>query len=185
MLAPEPFFEPRGTPFSEYHRIKAIGELGHHVDLVTYPIGRDVPLPNLRIFRSVRPPFVRRVRIGPSVTKILLDGLMLFTILRRGTDDEIRRRAFARGNGPGRGVAVASPAHPPPLRHAFEPAAAVEQFQIQPIFGIAAVVRLGREPDGPRLGRCHHHLPGVARHGRSHGRGRAGAAHRERDGRRC
>jgi glycosyltransferase involved in cell wall biosynthesis len=83
MLAPEPFFEPRGTPFSEYHRIKAIGELGHHIDLVTYPIGRDVPLPNLRIFRSVRPPFVRRVRIGPSVTKILLDGLMLFTILRR------------------------------------------------------------------------------------------------------
>ena len=83
MLAPEPFFEPRGTPFSEYHRIKAIGELGHHVDLVTYPIGRDVDLPNLRIFRSLRPPFVTRVKIGPSLTKVLLDGLMLFTILRR------------------------------------------------------------------------------------------------------
>ena len=24
MLAPEPFFEPRGTPFSKYHRIKAL-----------------------------------------------------------------------------------------------------------------------------------------------------------------
>ena len=65
MLAPEPFFEPRGTPFSEYHRIKTLVELGHHVDLVTYPIGRDVDLPNLRIFRSLRPPFVRKVRIGP------------------------------------------------------------------------------------------------------------------------
>ena len=52
MLAPEPFFEPRGTPFSEYHRIKALGELGHQVDLVTYPIGADVELPNLRIIRS-------------------------------------------------------------------------------------------------------------------------------------
>lgn len=83
MLAPEPFFEPRGTPFSEYHRIKALGELGHHVDLVTYPIGRDVDLPNLTIYRSPRPPFVRKVRIGPSVTKAVLDGLMLFTILRR------------------------------------------------------------------------------------------------------
>ena len=83
MLAPEPFFEPRGTPFSEYHRIKALGELGHQVDLVTYPIGRDVPLPNLRIFRTLRPPFVSKVRIGPSVTKLLLDGLMLLTILRR------------------------------------------------------------------------------------------------------
>jgi glycosyltransferase involved in cell wall biosynthesis len=83
MLAPEPFFEPRGTPFSEYHRIKALGELGHRVDLVTYPIGRDVDLPNLRIFRSLRPPFVRKVPIGPSMTKVALDGLMLFTILRR------------------------------------------------------------------------------------------------------
>ena len=83
MLAPEPFFEPRGTPFSEYHRIKAIGELGHHIDLVTYPIGRDVDLPNLRIFRSLRPPFVTKVRIGPSFTKIVLDALMLLTILRR------------------------------------------------------------------------------------------------------
>jgi len=83
MLAPEPFFEPRGTPFSEYHRIKALGELGHHVDLVTYPIGRDVELPHLRIFRAIRPPFIRRVRIGPSPTKLLLDGLMLFTIARR------------------------------------------------------------------------------------------------------
>lgn len=83
MLAPEPFFEPRGTPFSEYHRIKALGELGHHVDLVTYPIGCDVDLPNLRIFRSLRPPFVRSVRIGPSFTKLVLDALMLLTIARR------------------------------------------------------------------------------------------------------
>src|SRR5687768_995285 len=82
MLAPEPFFEPRGTPFSEYHRIKALGELGHQVDLVTYPIGRDVELPNLRIYRSLRPPFVRKVRIGPSFTKIILDALMLLTTMR-------------------------------------------------------------------------------------------------------
>jgi glycosyltransferase involved in cell wall biosynthesis len=77
MLAPEPFFEPRGTPFSEYHRIKALVELGHHVDLVTYPFGADVPMKNLRILRSWRPPLVKRVRIGPSATKLVLD-LFLF-----------------------------------------------------------------------------------------------------------
>jgi glycosyltransferase involved in cell wall biosynthesis len=87
MLAPEPFFEPRGTPFSEYHRIKALGELGHQIDLVTYPFGRDVELPNLRIFRSLRPPFVRRVRIGPSFTKLVLDGLMLLTVARRALSE--------------------------------------------------------------------------------------------------
>ena len=82
MLAPEPFFEPRGTPFSEYHRIKALGELGHQIDLVTYPIGRDVELPNLRIYRSLRPPLIRKVRIGPSFTKLVLDALMLLTTIR-------------------------------------------------------------------------------------------------------
>jgi len=87
MLAPEPFFEPRGTPFSEYHRLKALSELGHHVDLVTYPIGRDVDIPNLRIFRAWRPPLVRKVRIGPSLTKVVLDGLMLLTIARRAARD--------------------------------------------------------------------------------------------------
>ena len=43
MIAPEPFFEPRGTAFSEYHRIRALTDLGHTVDLVTYPFGQDRP----------------------------------------------------------------------------------------------------------------------------------------------
>lgn len=83
MIAPEPFFEPRGTPFSEYHRIKALTTLGHQVDLVTYPFGRDVAIPGLRVFRSLKPPLVGRVKIGPSLAKIPLDLLLTFTALRR------------------------------------------------------------------------------------------------------
>ena len=83
MIAPEPFFEPRGTPFSEFHRIRALTALGHQVDLVTYPFGRDVSLPGLRIFRCLKPPFVRSVRIGPSIAKIPLDALLTLTALRR------------------------------------------------------------------------------------------------------
>ncbi|MCY3844127.1 MAG: glycosyltransferase [Acidobacteria bacterium] len=82
MLAPEPFFEPRGTPFSEYHRIKALSELGYRIDLVTYPFGRDVALPGLRIYRCPRPPLLRGVRIGPSAAKILLDLLLTATAAR-------------------------------------------------------------------------------------------------------
>src|SRR5687768_11596664 len=83
MIAPEPFFEPRGTPFSEYHRIRALLELGHTVDLVTYPFGRDVSLAGLRVFRCLRPPFVHEVRIGPSLAKIPLDLTLTVTALRR------------------------------------------------------------------------------------------------------
>lgn len=88
MIAPEPFFEPRGTPFSEYHRIRALLELGHTVDLVTYPFGRDVSLPGLRVFRCVRPPFIREVRIGPSLAKIPLDLALAATAMRRALSEK-------------------------------------------------------------------------------------------------
>jgi glycosyltransferase involved in cell wall biosynthesis len=83
MIAPEPFFEPRGTPFSEFHRIRALTALGHQIDLVTYPFGADVELPGLRLFRTWRPPFVRRVKIGPSAAKVPLDALLALTACGR------------------------------------------------------------------------------------------------------
>lgn len=82
MIAPEPFFEPRGTPFSEFHRIRALTTLGHTVDLVTYPFGSDVDLPGLRIIRTLKPPFISRVKIGPSWAKVPLDILLSLTALR-------------------------------------------------------------------------------------------------------
>ena len=84
MIAPEPFFEPRGTPFSEFHRIRALTALGHSVDLVTYPFGQSVSMPGLRVFRCLRPPFVRQVGIGPSLAKIPLDALLALSAFRRG-----------------------------------------------------------------------------------------------------
>jgi glycosyltransferase involved in cell wall biosynthesis len=87
MIAPEPFFEPRGTPFSEYHRIRALLDLGHTVDLVTYPFGKDVSLPGLRLFRCLRPPFVNDVRIGPSLAKVPLDLAIALTTIRRVVTD--------------------------------------------------------------------------------------------------
>jgi glycosyltransferase involved in cell wall biosynthesis len=83
MIAPEPFFEPRGTPFSEFHRIRALTALGHEVDLVTYPFGHDVTMPGLRVFRSVRPPLIRGVKVGPSLAKIPLDAMLTLTAIRR------------------------------------------------------------------------------------------------------
>jgi glycosyltransferase involved in cell wall biosynthesis len=83
MIAPEPFFEPRGTPFSEFHRIRALTALGHQVDLVTYPFGENVDLPGLRVFRCMRPPFVGGVKIGPSLAKLPLDAMLMLAVVRR------------------------------------------------------------------------------------------------------
>ena len=82
MIAPEPFFEPRGTPFSEFHRIRALTTLGHTVDLVTYPFGRDVEMAGLRIHRSLRPPFISHIGIGPSWKKVPLDVTVALTAVR-------------------------------------------------------------------------------------------------------
>ncbi len=78
MIAPEPFFQPRGTPFSEYYRIRALTELGARVDLLCYPIGEDRAVPGLTIHRSFRPPGVRQVPVGPSLTKVYLDVFLFF-----------------------------------------------------------------------------------------------------------
>ncbi|HVB74623.1 MAG TPA: glycosyltransferase family 4 protein [Ktedonobacteraceae bacterium] len=81
MIAPEPFLEPRGTPFSVYHRAKALVSLGYEVDLLTYPIGRQVTLAGLCIYRVPAIPFIREVKIGPSFAKLPLDALLFLSAL--------------------------------------------------------------------------------------------------------
>jgi glycosyltransferase involved in cell wall biosynthesis len=83
MIAPQPFFQPRGTPFSEFYRIRAMTELGHEVDLVTYPIGDDVDISGLTIYRTPSVPGIRSIRIGPSLAKVPLDALIFTSSLRR------------------------------------------------------------------------------------------------------
>jgi glycosyltransferase involved in cell wall biosynthesis len=73
MVAPQPFFRPRGTPLSVLHRIRALTRLGHDVELVTYPFGDSPDIPGLTIHRTARPPFIRNVPVGPSVAKLVLD----------------------------------------------------------------------------------------------------------------
>ena len=92
MLAPEPFFEARGTPYSILGRLKALTELGHVIDLVTYHVGEDVAIPNVTIHRIRRIPFINRVEIGPSLKKLFLDVLLFIKavgLLRRKSYDLI------------------------------------------------------------------------------------------------
>ena len=82
MVAPQPFFRARGTPFSVLHRIRALVEAGHEVDLVTYPFGEDIELPRLNIIRASNVPGVKDIKIGPSIAKICLDIPLYFATVR-------------------------------------------------------------------------------------------------------
>lgn len=73
VVAPEPFFTPRGTPFSVYYRTLVMTEQGVEVDLLTYGEGADVDIPGCRIIRVPRLGFMGPVRVGPSFKKLVLD----------------------------------------------------------------------------------------------------------------
>ena len=71
-LAPQPFFEVRGTPLAVLHLVRALAALGHQVDLLTFPQGEPAPVEGVRHLRSLRLP-VGRVKAGPSLAKMVLD----------------------------------------------------------------------------------------------------------------
>src|SRR5512146_3312457 len=71
-LAPQPFFEVRGTPLAVLHMTRALASLGHEVDLLTFPRGEPAPVDGVRHLRSPRLP-VGRVKAGPSLAKLALD----------------------------------------------------------------------------------------------------------------
>lgn len=76
MIAPQPFFEPRGTPISVFQRLKGLSKLGHQIDLATYHLGQDVEFSSVNIHRSLSIPGIKSLKVGPSWQKIPLDILL-------------------------------------------------------------------------------------------------------------
>jgi glycosyltransferase involved in cell wall biosynthesis len=90
VVAPHPFFTPRGTPFSVYYRTLMTAELGVDVDLLTYWEGQEVAIPGVRVIRIPWVPFTSHVPVGPSLKKLVLDLVMFVwtvgLLLRRRYD---------------------------------------------------------------------------------------------------
>ena len=76
-LAPQPFFTNRGTPISTRAAIRVLSEMGQTIDLLTYHEGEDLQIESVTHHRTAKPPFVKRVPIGPSWQKALCDLAML------------------------------------------------------------------------------------------------------------
>ncbi len=83
LVSPQPFFRVRGTPINIRNVLKALSNAGHEVDLICYPFGEDLELPGLRILRSPGFPGIKDVKVGPSLAKFPLDGLMALQVTAR------------------------------------------------------------------------------------------------------
>lgn len=82
MIAPQPIFEPRGNPIAVYHRAKVLTELGYKVDLLTYPLGKNIKIKGLKTYRTAKVPFITKVKVGPSYQKIVLDFFLLLKAIK-------------------------------------------------------------------------------------------------------
>jgi glycosyltransferase involved in cell wall biosynthesis len=73
LVAPQPFYQERGTPIAVRLLAETLCSFGHEVDLLVYHEGDDIEVPRLRIIRAARPAGVIRVPIGISWQKLLCD----------------------------------------------------------------------------------------------------------------
>ena len=73
VIAPQPFFSARGTPFSVYYRTLLMAEAGVSIDLLTYGQGQEVELPGVRVIRTPGLSWLGTVRVGPSALKAVHD----------------------------------------------------------------------------------------------------------------
>ena len=73
LLAPQPFYEDRGTPIAVHLVLRVLSEQGHEVHLLTYHLGTHRAYPGVTIHRIPRLPFIRTIRPGFSWKKVICD----------------------------------------------------------------------------------------------------------------
>lgn len=92
VVAPQPFYAPRGTPIAVRYVVTALRELGVEVDLLTFPLGERVDIDGVRILRAANPLGVNHVAVGFSPAKLALDASLfrdLVHLLRSGDYDVV------------------------------------------------------------------------------------------------
>lgn len=82
LLAPQPFYEERGTPIAVRLVAEGLAAQGHVVDLLSFHEGQNIAMPGVRHLRIAAPPGVRHIPIGLSFGKLVCDLWMFFTAIR-------------------------------------------------------------------------------------------------------
>ncbi len=82
LLAPQPFYQERGTPIAIRLLLETLSARGHTVDMATFPEGEAVTLPGLTIFRTPDFRFLRGIRPGFSLRKLVCDAFLLYQAFR-------------------------------------------------------------------------------------------------------
>ncbi len=83
IVAPQPFYQDRGTPIAIRQVMEALSQLSYDIDILTFPIGEPVNVPRVRVIRSANPLRIRRVPVGLSGRKLALDFSLVHALAGR------------------------------------------------------------------------------------------------------
>ncbi|MBM9602708.1 glycosyltransferase family 4 protein [Desulfopila inferna] len=82
VLAPQPFFQNRGTPIAVRMLIEDLQGAGHEVELLVFHEGEDVDLSDITIHRTLAVPGISNIGPGFSFKKVICDFFMLTGAVR-------------------------------------------------------------------------------------------------------
>ncbi len=77
LIAPQPFYQERGTPMNVRLMCTILGEAGYEVDLLVFPTGNALQIPGVRIFRLPNLLGLQHIPIGFSLAKLFMDGILI------------------------------------------------------------------------------------------------------------
>src|SRR5215831_20461564 len=82
LVAPQPFYQERGTPIAVRLLLETLCFQGHEVDLLCYHEGMNIQVDGLRIFRTPALAGIRDIPVGISWQKLVCDVLLCWKLLR-------------------------------------------------------------------------------------------------------
>lgn len=82
LLAPQPFFQERGTPIAVKILARSLAEMGHDVHLLVFAEGKNIDIPGVTLHRHQAVPGLTGIKPGFSVKKIICDFLLFLKCIR-------------------------------------------------------------------------------------------------------
>ena len=135
VLAPHPFYQARGTPIAVRTVLEFLSARGDTVDVLTYPEGANVDIPNCTVHRVPHLPGLRNIRAGFSAKKLVCDGMMVVACARL-----VRRNRYDLIHAVEESVFIANAMRAisdVPYVYDMDSSLAEQLVESRPIFGIA------------------------------------------------
>jgi glycosyltransferase involved in cell wall biosynthesis len=83
LIAPNPFYQERGTPIAIKLMLETLCKAGHRIDVLTYHEGQDLVIPGLKIYRILKIPIIKNIPVGFSLKKVVCDVFLSLMIFKK------------------------------------------------------------------------------------------------------